>query len=284
MDPRPWIVAPTASTVNSTPSPTDASPNETTCPATSGWIELGGRPVLLRSPAAPARLPTLVVLHGFTSTPELLEQTSGLTEAAASAGALIAFPRGNPIPGEAGFGWTSGAGKFATRRYDDVASLRTIITELIASHCADPTRIAMGGESNGAGMVVRSICSPLVNSLVTLAITANSAVDAPVIAHCSDDGLGPVPLLAVAGLADTVVRYSGRPPLLAQQDWFGQVAFALNGCVAAFDHRARSTLSSNSSSLVGAGPRPRWTSYGTEPTRGLEDRSEVAASIPGPST
>jgi polyhydroxybutyrate depolymerase len=200
-----------------------------TCGAADGTVTLAGRPVLLRAPALASRAPLVLVLHGYTGTPQSVETSSRFTDLATRVGAIVAYPQGTKVQPR-GFGWASGANVFAVPDGDDVAVLSGILDELVAGHCVDPSRVLLVGESNGGGMVLRAVCDPRMNGRVTAVAPVIPAVGAATIAGCAADGLRPVPLLAVAGAADDVVPYLGTPDLLGQETWFGSVATDLNGC------------------------------------------------------
>lgn len=225
------VTAPPAPTFQTVPLP---SPVPTlapaTCTAANGTVTMAGRRVLLRAPALTGRSPVVIVLHGYTGSPESVEASSRFTDLGARVGAIVAYPRGTKVRPR-GFGWSSGAGVFATPEADDVGVLAAILDELVASHCGDPSRVLLVGESNGGGMVLRAVCDPRLNGRVTAVAPVIAAVGAPTIAACGADDLRPVPLLAVAGAVDDVVPYGGQSPLLGQEAWFAEVATNLNGCL-----------------------------------------------------
>jgi polyhydroxybutyrate depolymerase len=70
--------------------------------------------------------------------------------------AMVLYPAGAPL--DLGFGWNSGATKFATTAADDVAVLSDIVDAALALPCADASRVYLVGASNGGGMVLRAAC------------------------------------------------------------------------------------------------------------------------------
>ena len=87
-------------------------------------------------------------------------------------------------PLDLGYGWNSGAGRFASSRYaDDVGFLLALIDELVATACVDPARVTLLGESNGGGMVVRAVCDERLTGRVRSGVLVNPAIDEGVMAN-----------------------------------------------------------------------------------------------------
>src|SRR5947208_829523 len=108
-----------------------------------------GRHVVLRAMGVVGPAPTIIVMHGYTGSPEGIEKFSELTAFANSQGVAVMYPEGTPTP-SGGFGWSTGAGLFATTGTDDVEALQEMIDSAVATGCVDTTRLIISGESNGA--------------------------------------------------------------------------------------------------------------------------------------
>jgi poly(3-hydroxybutyrate) depolymerase len=202
----------------------------TNCSAASGQLTTtSGRHVILRAAGLTGPSPTIFVIHGYTGTPTGVEKVAEITGAANAAGAAVAYPEGAPTK-QGGFGWSTGAGIFATEDVDDVAALGEMIDAVIATGCVDATRMTLTGESNGGGMTLVALCSPELADRFQQFVLVNPAIDPAVLAHC-EPGTAPQAITVEAGLLDRTVPYlGGRPPLLAQLDWFSQFASATNLC------------------------------------------------------
>ena len=74
--------------------------------------------------------PTIIVMHGYTGSPEGIEKFSELTAFANSQGVAVMYPEGTPTP-SGGFGWSTGAGLFATTGTDDVEALQGALREML---------------------------------------------------------------------------------------------------------------------------------------------------------
>lgn len=223
--------APPTEPPSSTTSSAAGAPPTTGCAASSGPISLpGGRSAVLRAPATAATVPALVVLHGYTGSPEAIERTSGLTSFAAARGAVVVYPQGTPVAG-GGFGWATGTVRFSTSGVDDVAFLADVIDTLVAEHCVDASKIVVTGESNGGAMALLAGCQLRTRPALTAPVIP--AIDDGTVEACGSGA--PFPLLALAGRLDRTIPYdgvypSGQQALSAQEDWFAAVATARNGC------------------------------------------------------
>ena len=207
-----------------------AAPSDVGCRAVNGVVTLpSGRSMVVRAPATTGTRAAVVVLHGFTGSPAFAESDSRLTPDALGHGVLVAYPQGTPLP-SGGYGWNSGAGIYATTTGDDSAAVAGIIDVLTTSYCVAPGHVVLAGESNGGGMVVHAACTTAVNGRIAAVVAVIPAVDAGVIAPCTEGGLRPRPLLVVAASDDPIVPYGGQPPLLGQADWFSSVARQLDHC------------------------------------------------------
>ena len=202
----------------------------TDCSAKSGQLTTtSGRHIILRAAGLTRPSPTIFVIHGYTGTPASVEEVAEITGAANAAGAAVAYPEGSPTK-QGGFGWSTGAGVFATKGVDDVAALGEMIDSVIATGCVDATRMTLTGESNGGGMTLIALCSPELAGRFQQFVLVNPAIDPAVLGHCLPDTT-PRAITVEAGLLDRTVPYSGgRAPLLGQLDWFSQFATETNLC------------------------------------------------------
>lgn len=151
-------------------------------------------------PPAPAdgRYRLVVALHPLGNTGLDFEQDSNLDEGAVAANALVAYPDG--VDGS----WNAGRCCAAARDegVDDVAFLDAVIDDVEASYRVDPSKVAMGGLSNGALMTYRYVCER--SSRVHVVFIASGALVAP---SCSFSR--PVQILHMHGMKDRLVPWAG---------------------------------------------------------------------------
>ncbi|HXW79946.1 MAG TPA: hypothetical protein VEJ84_10630 [Acidimicrobiales bacterium] len=203
------------------------------CATLNGYQSLpDDRTMLVRAAPTNRLRAAVIMLHGYTATPEGEEAVSGWTGLMAGTDALVAYPEGSPTP-YGGYGWSTGAARFATTGTNDVADIDNVISELTRDDCVNPREVLVAGESNGSGLGLILGCNRHTSSLVRLFALAIPAVDTHVLAHCK--GAGPFALLVIASLHDRTVTYDGQyppglapfsPPLL----WFEEVALRVNRC------------------------------------------------------
>ena len=184
--------------------------------------------------AAPTARPraAVIMLHGYTATPAGEEAVSGWTSFMSKTGVLVAYPQGTPTP-YGGYGWTTGATRFATTGHNDVADISDAITTLVDRDCVNPREIMIAGESNGSGLGLILGCSKSVGPRVRLFALAIPAVDEHVLRRCR--GAAPFPLLVIASLHDATVIYNGTyppgvAPFSAPLTWFEQIATSVDHC------------------------------------------------------
>ena len=204
------------------------APSAPLCGAASWTAQVADRAVLVRQPPTDAPAPIVIAIHGYKGTPEGLELYSELSSLDGAEAAIVAYPSGTPL--DLGFGWNSGAARFATVDNDDVAIISQTVDRLAGLPCADPGRVYLVGESNGGGMALRAACDSRLTGRISGVVLVNAAVDDGVMATCSESGSS-VSVLVAAGLLDRGVAYDGsRQPFLAAGAWFAAVAQTLSGC------------------------------------------------------
>jgi polyhydroxybutyrate depolymerase len=172
-----------------------------TAAATSD-LEVGDetRSYRLYRPANAEAQPALVlVLHGGGGTSLQAERTYGWNDLADQEGFLVAYPDGR------GRTWNSGGGccgRAAADDVDDVGFLLALIDDLVTAERVDPARVYATGMSNGAMMSYALACS-------TDVLAAIAPVAGTMLADCTAPA--PVSVLHIHGLADSSVRFDGRP-------------------------------------------------------------------------
>ena len=184
---------------------------------------------MLRASGLTGPSPAIVVVHGYTGTPEGIERFAELTELAASQGVAVAYPQGTPTD-DGGFGWNTGAKRFATNVGDDVLALREMIQAVVMTGCVDPSGIVLAGESNGGGLALQAACAAAQAPLAARVVLVNAAVDEGVLARCTG-ATDPAPLTAVAGALDATIPLDGGDAMLPVAAWFASASSSVAGCV-----------------------------------------------------
>lgn len=170
------------------------------CPSGERRMMTGGlerRYVVTRPDAsgdAPATRPILLLFHGYTGSPESVTEVSDLPARAAAAGWVVVAPQGSGSPSRWAIQALPGP--------DDVAFVRDLIREIADGGCADSSRVAAAGYSNGAGFTAVLTC----------------ALDLVASAMVGGANLGPTcavpdghPIVIAHGQADDVVPVAGGP-------------------------------------------------------------------------
>lgn len=174
----------------------------------TGTTTLGptARPARLVAPTSVTGLaPLVVLLHGYTATAAIEDTYLGVTRAAASRGLYVLLPDGMVDPmGNHYWQGTPGCCDFYRSGVDDVAYLRDLVHEAIATRPIDPARIYFFGHSNGGFMSYRIACE-LASETAAIAVLAGS--DFAGETDCVPSQ--PVSVLHVHGTADTTIPYAG---------------------------------------------------------------------------
>lgn len=180
--------------------------------ASNPTLQIGAdRPAQVMIPSdytTTTRYPLIIVLHGFGATGTIQAAYLGLDARVDAKQYILVVPEGTPNASGRQF-WNATPACCARSQeelqVDDVAYIRSLITEAAATYSIDPARIGLMGHSNGGFMALRMACeaSDLVTSVVSLAGStfADDASCAPT-TH-------PVSILTMHGDADETIRYDG---------------------------------------------------------------------------
>ena len=174
-------------------------------------IQSGGksRTYLVHTPPnASGPLPTVLLLHPYSSTASGFLGYSGLSPVADAQGFVIAAP--NTAFGAFGE-WNSGGE--GPQNIDDVGFLRDTIDALVTQGISDPTRIYAAGMSDGGFLVYRAGCE-LSDHLAAIAVVASTETQLDYASTPPQQTYPcaithPVPVLHIHGLADSCVRFDG---------------------------------------------------------------------------
>jgi polyhydroxybutyrate depolymerase len=156
---------------------------------------------------------------------------------------------------------------------DDVAFVRRVITELVASHDIDPRRVHAVGYSNGGQMVLR-LLHEAPDLLAGAAIVA-ATMPAPgsFLAPDPAPAAVPVPILLVHGTDDPIVPYrGGRFPA------FTRLVFRVDGVSLSAPETARYLARRNgiTTEPVATGLGPTSPEQGTAPEQGTTPEQNPA--------
>ncbi|MBV2366752.1 alpha/beta hydrolase family esterase [Streptomonospora nanhaiensis] len=168
-----------------------------------GSVEVGGTERAYTGELPRGRsVPVVIALHGKGSSPRDMAETTGLTEAAAEEGLGVVYPAGLHS------GWGDHREPTALRPDPDADMdfLRALVAELVEEHRADPDRVYIAGQSNGANMALRAAAEE--PGLFAAAASVAGQLGA---APEPQRPQGAVPLLYVYGTADPLRPYAGLP-------------------------------------------------------------------------
>jgi poly(3-hydroxybutyrate) depolymerase len=187
--------------------------------------------MLIRAAASDLPRAAVIMLHGYTATPEGEEPVSGWTDLMTGTNVLVAYPEGSPTP-YGGYGWNTGSARDSTTGTNDLTDLLNVIDELTTNDCVSPSQIMVAGESNGSALGLIAACDPRFAGKVKLFALAIPAVDPTVLARCAR--AQPFPLLEMASFLDRTVPYDGEAPpgvapFSAPLTWFEQIATHVDG-------------------------------------------------------
>jgi polyhydroxybutyrate depolymerase len=152
--------------------------------------------IVLPSRQGPA--PTILVLHGQTSTAAWTAENSGFAETAAAHRFTAVFPQGIRKQ------WNDGREARAAD-IDDVGFLHRLVTALVGRNLADPKQIYIAGVSNGGMMTFRMLCEA--SELFAGAATVIANMPTRIGERCAPRK--PVPVVMFNGTADPLVPYVG---------------------------------------------------------------------------
>jgi pimeloyl-ACP methyl ester carboxylesterase len=153
---------------------------------------------VLPDPLPPGPLPLVLNFHGFLEPPKLQQLLTGMDKEASKRGMIVAYPQG------VGLSWNAGSccGRAQAEKIDDVRYARDLVRELESELCIDKSRVYATGMSNGAIMSYRLACEA---ADVFAAVAPVDGVEA--LRECSPRR--PVPILAINGTSDLLVRWEG---------------------------------------------------------------------------
>ncbi|MGH6851976.1 MAG: alpha/beta hydrolase family esterase [Methylocella sp.] len=174
-----------------------------------------------------ARRPAVIILRASREKGARLRRTFGFDEMARSSGAILIYPE--PLAGH----WREAPGPEARR---DSVFIHDLIAKFIARGIADRGKIFLVGVGAGGTMALRLACDEK-NVFAGLAVVGAS-LPSDLEASCKPSH--PLPLMVIAGAADTVVpSHGGKASLPAAKaelvsidatlDFFGKFAGCAGG-------------------------------------------------------
>lgn len=143
--------------------------------------------------------PLVLVFHGFTRSPEEIEETSGMSALAEEHGFVVAYPAGTGFPRR----WLTSP----AQGDQDVVFVRELVGLVSEAVPVDPGRVFAAGMSNGGGMAGRLACDA-----ADLVAAVGPVAAAYPTGNCAPSQ--PVAVAAIHGSADPVVPYEGVGEIL----------------------------------------------------------------------
>jgi polyhydroxybutyrate depolymerase len=163
--------------------------------------------------------PVVVSLHGFLTNPNSHAALSGWQDLAEREGFLVVYPQGTSFPQR----WNA-YGLWGAGAVDDVQFLRDTIEHLSTVAAVDRSRVYVNGFSNGGGMAVRIGCEAA-EGVAAIGSVAGAVVD---LEACTPSRA--LPVIAVHGTADPLVRYEGG----RIRGWVGRLGARLTRAPSSF--------------------------------------------------
>ena len=157
------------------------------------------------------RLPLVVLLHGFNTSPSQEIGSGGWDAAVVRRRFILAVPESNAAS------WNAGGccGLSQSLQIDDIARIRSLIRAMKQLPGIDPARVFLVGNSNGGMMVYRFVCDNAGELAGAVSIEGTRVVS------CTPKS--PLRFLHVAGVDDMAVPYEGGQSLAA---WVLGVSFS----------------------------------------------------------
>ena len=177
-------------------------------PGSTVLVKLGDRPFQLHLPTSyrpTAKLPLVVLLHGYTSDAATADRYFGLTAEADRRGFLLALPEGTKDGRNEQF-WnaTEACCDFNHVDVDDSGYLHRLIETVKSSYPLDPAQVYFIGHSNGGFMAYRMACDHA-DEITAVVSLAGMATNDP--AECAPSR--PVTVLHIHGTGDETIFYDG---------------------------------------------------------------------------
>jgi polyhydroxybutyrate depolymerase len=200
--------------------------------------------------------PVVVLLHGRPSNGAGMAFLTGMNSVAENNNFIVVYPDGIDNEWNAQFDISASdislTGRRSTLPQDDVAFLTTLMRDLAQDFNVDPTRLYLGGFSNGAFMTYRMACSAGDTFAAFAAISAGLYVELSRYCARSD----PTAILIMNGTADPSVPYEGVEVVNPQGGDPIRISLSVQDTVAAFIRRNRCSLSGQSTTFAERGESP----------------------------
>ncbi len=151
--------------------------------------------------------PLIIMLHGYSDNPRLMELYSGMSKKANKEQFIVVYPRGSNDAHDRHLSWNAGFCCGAAKRAhtDDVAFIDQLLDEVSAKYAVDTKKIYIAGFSNGA--MFAHLLGTHLHSKVA-AIAAISGCIGSDTAYLQNKHV-PVPILIMNGRADRTIPFNG---------------------------------------------------------------------------
>lgn len=200
--------------------------------------------------------PVVVLLHGRPSNGGGMAHLSGMNDVAENRNFIVVYPDGIDNEWNAQFDIAASdvslSGRSSTLPQDDVGFLKTLMRDLAQDFNVDPSRLYLGGFSNGAFMTYRMACSASDTFAAFAAVGANLYVELSRLCSRSD----PSAILIMNGTADPSVPYGGVEVVNPRGGEPIRISMSVQNTVAAFARRNRCSLAGTSTTFAERGESP----------------------------
>ncbi len=143
-----------------------------------------------------SRRPLVIILRGGRDKGPRLRHTFGLEEIARASGAVLIYPQ--PVSGH----WSDAPSPQASR---DAVFIHDLIAKFVSGGTVDPSKVFIVGIGTGGMMALRLACDE--KTAFAGAAVLGASMPADLEATCKPSR--PLPLMMIAGTADTLVPFHG---------------------------------------------------------------------------
>ncbi|MBA3723385.1 MAG: hypothetical protein H0W89_00630 [Candidatus Levybacteria bacterium] len=153
------------------------------------------------------KYPLVVMLHGYSDSPRLMELYSGMSRKADKEKFIVVYPKGLSDTHDRHLSWSAGfcCGAAARAHSDDVAFIDQLLDEVSTQYAVDTKKVYIAGFSNGA-MFAHLLGTHLHAKVAAIAAIAGCIGSDT--AYLQNKGF-PVPILIMNGRADRTIPFTG---------------------------------------------------------------------------
>ncbi len=153
------------------------------------------------------KYPLVIMLHGYSDHPRLMEFYTGMSKKADKEGFIVVYPKGTNDAQDNNLSWNADfcCGGARREKVDDESFIHELIGSLKKQHSTDSKSIFIAGFSNG-GMLAHKLGSNNTSGIKAMAIISSSIGGNNILLEKS---YKPLPVLLMNGSEDRVLPFNG---------------------------------------------------------------------------